>query len=256
MTEAAWLTSDDPKAMRRTLVGIDGDDFNRRCIDYDRKLRLFCCACHRAFHPPGSYDAGYLEVERADGNSDNWPSGVDSLSSRWCDRAGEAKGENDPQTRENTAALLREVFGNPFRPANFPVECQRCGKINGERWVQASGEILCTEGSVFVAAQCRGTVSCPWFTPTVLSLVQYVSEERDFAGLPVLADALEEAGCQEEVILRHLRSEVSHVRGCWVVDLLLGKELSMPAVSEAQRRLLYAKFGSAWVHEHGTRGRG
>jgi len=48
-------------------------------------------------------------------------------------------------------------------------------------------------------------------------------DSRDFADLPVLADALEEAGCQDQDILGHCRSESEHVRGCWVIDLLLGK---------------------------------
>ncbi len=44
----------------------------------------------------------------------------------------------------------------------------------------------------------------------------------DSSGLALLSDALEEAGCQEEAILRHLRASGQHYRGCWVVDLLLG----------------------------------
>ena len=42
--------------------------------------------------------------------------------------------------------------------------------------------------------------------------------------MPVLADALEEAGCQDAIILNHCREPGGHVRGCWVVDLLLGKK--------------------------------
>jgi hypothetical protein len=48
-------------------------------------------------------------------------------------------------------------------------------------------------------------------------------DSRDFSDMPVLADALEEAGCQDADILVHLRGPEPHVRGCWVVDLLLGK---------------------------------
>jgi hypothetical protein len=47
---------------------------------------------------------------------------------------------------------------------------------------------------------------------------------RDFAAMPILADALEEAGCDNPDILSHCRNPGVHVRGCWVVDLLLGKE--------------------------------
>ena len=49
-------------------------------------------------------------------------------------------------------------------------------------------------------------------------------DARDFTSLPVLADALEEAGCASSDILDHCRSAGPHVRGCWLVDLVLGKE--------------------------------
>ena len=49
-------------------------------------------------------------------------------------------------------------------------------------------------------------------------------DARDFSDMPVLADALEEAGCNDADILGHCRSGGEHVRGCWVIDLLLGKE--------------------------------
>jgi len=49
-------------------------------------------------------------------------------------------------------------------------------------------------------------------------------ESRDFAPMPVLADALEEAGCDDAAVLAHCRDpQAPHVRGCWVVDLVLGK---------------------------------
>jgi hypothetical protein len=49
-------------------------------------------------------------------------------------------------------------------------------------------------------------------------------ETREFAAMPILADALQDAGCENADILTHCRGDGSHVRGCWVVDLLLGKE--------------------------------
>jgi hypothetical protein len=47
--------------------------------------------------------------------------------------------------------------------------------------------------------------------------------EREFADMPILADALEDAGCHDELILEHCRGKGPHVRGCWVVDLLTGR---------------------------------
>jgi hypothetical protein len=63
-----------------------------------------------------------------------------------------------------------------------------------------------------------------WLTPTVKQLATGIYEERAFERLPLVADALEEAGCANADILTHCRGPGPHVRGCWVVDLLLGKE--------------------------------
>ena len=58
----------------------------------------------------------------------------------------------------------------------------------------------------------------------MLGLARGIYEDRAFDRLPLLADALMDAGCADEQILAHCRSEGPHVRGCWVVDLVLGKE--------------------------------
>jgi hypothetical protein len=82
------------------------------------------------------------------------------------------------------AALLREVFGNPFRST---------------------------------------AVDPRWLTSTVVALARGAYEDRAFERLPILADALEEAGCDHQGLLEHCRSPGPHVRGCWVVDLVLDK---------------------------------
>jgi hypothetical protein len=82
-------------------------------------------------------------------------------------------------------SLLRDIFGNPFRPV----------KINSA-----------------------------WRTSTVTALAQAIYQDRAFDRLPILADALEDAGCTNADILGHCRGPGPHVLGCWVVDLLLGKE--------------------------------
>jgi hypothetical protein len=63
-----------------------------------------------------------------------------------------------------------------------------------------------------------------WNDGTVVRLAQAIYDERAFDRLPVLADALEEAGCDNADILVHCRWPGEHVRGCWPVDLILGKE--------------------------------
>jgi hypothetical protein len=85
--------------------------------------------------------------------------------------------------------LVRDVFGNPFRPAP----------------VVAPGWLCWNDGTVQKLARC-------------------IYEERAFDRLPILADALQEAGCDDESVLLHCRGPGPHVRGCWVIDLLLGWE--------------------------------
>src|SRR5207302_11255992 len=62
-----------------------------------------------------------------------------------------------------------------------------------------------------------------WNGGTVLHLAQAIYDERSFDRLPVLADALEEAGSDNEELLSHCRGLGPHARGCWVLDVLLGK---------------------------------
>ena len=63
-----------------------------------------------------------------------------------------------------------------------------------------------------------------WRTSTVVALAREIYYSRDHAMMPVLADALEDAGCDDERVLGHCRGPGLHVRGCWVVDCVLGKE--------------------------------
>jgi hypothetical protein len=68
------------------------------------------------------------------------------------------------------------------------------------------------------------TVNPSWRTPTVASLAEAIYTEKAFDRMPILADALEDVGCDDADILKHCRRPGEHVRGCCVVDLLLGKE--------------------------------
>ncbi|MBM4071279.1 MAG: hypothetical protein FJ271_20430 [Planctomycetes bacterium] len=63
-----------------------------------------------------------------------------------------------------------------------------------------------------------------WNDDTIPRLAHSIYDERAFDRLPILADALEAAGCTDAEILSHCRGPGPHVRGCWVVDLILGKE--------------------------------
>jgi hypothetical protein len=63
-----------------------------------------------------------------------------------------------------------------------------------------------------------------WRTSTAVALAQQMYDSRDFSTMPILADALQDAGCDNADVLAHCRGPGPHVRGCWVVDLVLGKE--------------------------------
>jgi hypothetical protein len=70
----------------------------------------------------------------------------------------------------------------------------------------------------------RVIANATWLTRTVLALGRSIYDDRAFDRLPILADALEDAGCTNQVMLEHCREGGEHGRGCWVVDLLLGIE--------------------------------
>ena len=61
-----------------------------------------------------------------------------------------------------------------------------------------------------------------WNSEAVPSIARRIYEERTFHLMPILADALEEAGCIHTAILEHCRLESRHARGCWVLDSILG----------------------------------
>jgi hypothetical protein len=63
-----------------------------------------------------------------------------------------------------------------------------------------------------------------WSDAIVVKLARGIYDDRAFDRLPILADALEEAGCTDQAILDHLRGPGPHTRGCWAVDLLLSRE--------------------------------
>jgi hypothetical protein len=68
------------------------------------------------------------------------------------------------------------------------------------------------------------TLNPSWLTSTILALGQQMYDSRDFSPMPILADALQDAGCDSGEMLNHCRGEGVHIRGCWVIDLLTGRK--------------------------------
>jgi hypothetical protein len=196
MTEAEWLACEDPTPMLELVSGTAGG----------RKLRLFGVACSRRAWGRLD-DLGRAAVEVAEGHADG-RAGSDALrAARLACRTGgvgsawyaaatrpavaarnaalsAAAGPAPGAERAAQAGLLRDILGNPCRPVVF---------------------------------------SPAWGTDTVLALAGQMYESRDFGAMPILADALQDAGCDQADILNHCRCGGPHARGCWVVDLVLGK---------------------------------
>jgi len=229
MTEAEWLACTDPTPMLDFLRGKASD----------RKLRLLAVACcYRIWRllpvacqnlndaleryadglvTTAEYQAAWrhADAQALDADHDppdtltyatasvgvSNPPTVPSVSSCMDTAASAlayAVAENSPESeydKKHDAArtqevyqqvrLVLDIFGNPFHPI---------------------------------------TLNLHWFKPRVVKLTQTIYDERAFNRLPVLADALEDAGCQDADILAHCRQPGEHVRGCWLIDLLLGKE--------------------------------
>jgi hypothetical protein len=225
MTEQEWLTAIDPHYLFKKVHG----------FMFERKLRLFAIACCNRVstlcndslamnwlsvaemyadgqaqkpqrqnaegeaHRAGTVN-GYLVVCTLHKRANEAASRSSSFSADAVARAAvpeffESTKDTEKWSRvlrserqkefNAQADLLRDIFGNPFRPITLLPE---------------------------------------WRTSTVLALATGIYEEKAFDRMPILADALGDAGCDNEEILQHCRSETVHTRGCFVVDLILGKE--------------------------------
>jgi hypothetical protein len=213
MTEEKWLACVQPRQMLEHL-GLSVSD---------RKLRLFAAACCRRNADQLTHEKLRLSVETgelfADGLVSQKKRGAvhaatkeAGLSARtsppcyafaaslcsvknirlWIHTIWYQSGKWSRDHEAERAALLREIIGNPFRPVTF---------------------------------------NSAWLSSTVTTLAEAAYEERDLPSgeldrdrLVILADALEDAGCTDADILEHLRAPGPHVRGCWTLDLILGKE--------------------------------
>jgi hypothetical protein len=230
MTEEEWLACTDSLRMVQFLTGkADG-----------RKFRLFACACCRLLVDMLPDKRSMQAIEIAERYADGLASGDDlayaeqlawDVVEDWDDApegdtnqpeailvANAVQIEKGPDSADFIAAhdianvahvytevvgtatfanLLRDIIGNPFRPVCVDSERARIGERVS--WLA-------------------------WNSGTLRNLAQAIYADRAFDRLPILADALEDAGCSDAGILEHCREGGEHCRGCWVVDLLLGKD--------------------------------
>jgi hypothetical protein len=238
MTEAEWLTCTDPQRVQQFLRGKVGE----------RTWRLLACACcRRAWHLLAD-GRSRLGVEAAERFADGQISREELRAAGWA--AYRAWEETDPRDDDHEDGPRYDPHHGQacFHAANAIVRLTGTGEgwahgfdddapseIRRSVWfAPASGTDQRTAEAEERKAQCdlaRELVGNPfrpvttdpaWQSVTVLSLARQMYEARDFSAMPILADALQDAGCASDDILTHCRSAGPHVRGCWVVDLVLG----------------------------------
>jgi hypothetical protein len=208
MTEAEWIECTDGNRMLRFLLQ----------HPTGRKWRLFQCAwCRYVLADTLTYEPLLAAVETAERYTDRlvadderqmvWEKmekmAEEAMAEQDFERASVAADARDCvavgsqqivglerkspfQRPQYQCHLLRDIFGNPFRPVTVEQD-----------WLASKDGL-------------------------VPRLAKAIYDERAFEQMPELANALEEAGCNNEDLLGHCRQPGQHVRGCWVVDLLLG----------------------------------
>jgi hypothetical protein len=282
MTEQDWLASEDPDRMVAWLCepvqvscpvcGGSGDcgggvGLPRYCGTChgtgetcppgwvyvgDRKLRLFACACCRAAWPLPAAEGCRLALDVAERYADGLVTEVD----RGRAHADACRRASVPGTSRLPPLLLRT-------PAVFDARAL-AGVLDGTR---GAGLAPATQAALLrdvIGDPFRPVPPAPrrWLTPAVRGIAGRAYDLRDWGALPILADALQEAGCEDEDVLMHCRGKGRcpdclgkggccdlkdeagiwgdmhrcfpcvgsgrvdsgpHVRGCWCVDMLIGK---------------------------------
>jgi hypothetical protein len=223
MTESEWLSSSSPKYMLEYVQGTSSD----------RKMRLFSCACCRRFWDSLQDKRSRHFVETVERFADGLETDVTLDHSYFAARA--VAEETSDTVADDLLGLYGACATYEYQQKMRGVVAERAAKlmandsplgIGAERIVQA--ELL----RDIIRNPFRSvTINSSWLSPAVSALAQAIYAERslssgelDTTRLAVLADALEDGGCDNADILEHLRSSGVHVRGCWALDLLLAKE--------------------------------
>jgi hypothetical protein len=235
MTEAEWLDPDSPlvadwrTAREAPLTRRAATLFGVACVratpgvEGQRRLLDAVAAAEEAADTGRWEEVGRVNLRagaacgkvRVGSDAHLWALAASNLTSEWVGNSwanvptrllGVAAPRRDARgLRRTYGDLMRDVVGNPFRGG-------RLGLVG-----RPADAVLWDDeppGSLLPAG---------WLTDTVLSLADAMYDGRDFAAMPILADALQDAGCEDEQVLTHCRGPGPHVRGCWVVDLVLGK---------------------------------
>jgi len=228
MTEAEWLACDDPRPMLEYLL-------KRR----DRKLRLAAVGACRVFSDV--LDDDRISAHITDRHRQDAEAAL-SVAEQFAD--GQATEEELEASAETARAVERSLRDAADTLINSDQDHEGMWLTDAAEVVSAFRDALSlwperalsslaiTAGTEFLVARTLREVFAPpaptfhraWLTATVTTLARQMYESRDFGAMPILADALQDAGCDSAAILDHCRGPGPHVRGCWVVDLVLEKE--------------------------------
>jgi hypothetical protein len=224
MTEAEWLANTDFRVMLRHLRR------RKRRAPTERKWRLFACACCRLDMMLMKDVESRCKVEVAEQYADGMSSEEDLRAAQGTRGYAAAHNCAEEDMRYYSEFVATDIVGYAENWAEYqadPGDKTAAKQIAGETSRRA---IALLAHDIFGNPFRDVPLESVWLTPSVSSLAAAAYEERalprgelDLNRLAVLADAVEEAGCTDAEILGHLRGTGPHVRGCWVVDLLLGR---------------------------------
>jgi hypothetical protein len=228
MTETEWLTCQDPTLMLEFLQ--EGGKAT------ERKLRLFAVArCRLVWHlladersraaveVAEQFADGLLTRQEADAAfTEACAASLEALRSpdKWSETVLRFRRQRDPDKLRRAAFIAAFAVGNGVGAVESHIRGGEVKLVDGLTRSRLLRDVFGIPFRTFPIDPLWLT----WNGSTVAKLAQAIYDERRFTDLPILADALEEAGCDNADILAHRRSGGEHVRGCWVVDALLGKE--------------------------------
>jgi hypothetical protein len=222
MTEAEWLTSDDPSAMLDFWYFklSDFDTYSNRPM-CERKLRLFAVSCCR-----NVWDHFNETLQQVIETGEDYADGrvTEEVAAEACDVALSEGGGDIDRLDEFSSAALYTV--HPCVEPDDILYITRDGVAYHTRLVERDSDRQAHLARDIFGNPFRHVAFDPsWLTNNVRALAQAIYADRAFDRMPILADALEDAGCTNQDILEHCRGGGGgeHVRGCWVIDLLLAK---------------------------------
>jgi hypothetical protein len=235
LNEREWLQSKDPRRLCSTARRL----LSLRSKKVRRKFRLFGCACCRQIWPllgPQGRNAVEVSERFADDQADLGDlerAGAEAVSAIVLMRR--ERSLNGPQNGAYIAmgASVRITFSRYVANAAYSIamdvrqaarltDTSNSQAIFREHGLRQCDHLRCIFGNIFRSPSLR-PAWLKWQGGMVRHIALDIYDKNEFHHLPILADALEEAGCTDEPILTHCRQHANHVRGCWVVDLLLGK---------------------------------